>query len=158
MISRILFLALVQAAIATPCRQSLPRTASGNRLPAKYRLRRSAQEPAVGYRTPEIYVWRSATDTWRKNCFISVASTRPPRFKRSRDEEPSATENPMLPTYAKDSLSIGLDDESWKMLSAPQVNFLLNIFSAGEHEGECIPTSVSIFPPADGRDLYVKPH
>lgn len=123
-----------------------------------YRLRRGPQERPLSYQTNALDALRTAAATWRKTCITSIASTRPPRFKRGRDDEPSAMETTMIPSRSSDSLSIGLDDESWKMLPGSQVNYLLNIFSLAEDDSERTYTSVSIFPPADGRDLYVKPH
>jgi hypothetical protein len=63
----------------------------------------------------------------------------------------------MAPPCSAEPSSIGLDDESWKALSCPEIQSLLRILSVPEVEARTY-SSVSVFPPVDGRDLYVKPH
>ncbi|MDO8932010.1 MAG: hypothetical protein Q7U97_06425 [Rhodocyclaceae bacterium] len=53
--------------------------------------------------------------------------------------------------------SIGLDDESWKALSCTEVTSLLRMLSFAGVEDRTY-SNVAVFPPADGRFLYVKPH
>ena len=61
-----------------------------------------------------------------------------------------------LPCSAEPT-SIGLDDESWKALSGAEANSLLRILAFPNAEDRTY-SNVSMFPPIDGRFLYVKSH
>lgn len=55
--------------------------------------------------------------------------------------------------------SIGLDEDSLQILSfTTDVVSLLRILSTHDVEDERTYSSVSMFPIADGRELYIQPH
>ena len=63
----------------------------------------------------------------------------------------------MASPYLAEPTSIGLDDESWKALSCPEVQSLLRVLTVPDTESRTY-SSVSVLPPVDGRALYVKAH
>lgn len=58
---------------------------------------------------------------------------------------------------SSESICIGLDDESWKVISLTDAQSLLKALSFSDRESRTY-SSVSVLPPVDGRSLYVKSH
>lgn len=64
----------------------------------------------------------------------------------------------MATTYNHPNGSIGVDAESLQSLSFTDVNLLLRILSPHDADEERTFSSVTMFPIADGKELYIQPH
>lgn len=64
----------------------------------------------------------------------------------------------MASAYMNEITSVGLDAESMQAMSFSDVSSLLRILSQGEKDEGRTYSSVSVFPIADGRELYIQPH